>query len=57
MARITREKVDQKLLDLLPALRAFVPPATVFDKDTYSAFSDGRLHKWLLGETRQYAGD
>lgn len=45
---ITREEIDVALLDLLPELASFVPPASTFDKRVYSAFSDGRLHGWLI---------
>jgi len=40
---VTRERLDLTLLELVPALQRFVPPATVFDKMQYSAFADGRL--------------
>jgi nicotinamidase-related amidase len=35
---VTREFIDPALLDLLPPLTAFVPPAHVIDKTRYSAF-------------------
>ncbi|MGD9846064.1 MAG: cysteine hydrolase family protein [Variibacter sp.] len=35
----TREHLSPEMLDLLPALTRFVPPATVVDKMQYSAFS------------------
>lgn len=45
---VTRDRIeDQTLLDLMPDLQRFVPPATVFDKLIYSAFADGRLHRFL----------
>ena len=40
---VTRERLDPALLELVPALQKFVPPAIVFDKMQYSAFADGRL--------------
>jgi nicotinamidase-related amidase len=40
---VTRERLDLTLLELVPALQRFVPPATIFDKMQYSAFADGRL--------------
>lgn len=43
----TRERLDPRLLELMPALARFVPPAAVFDKMVYSAFADGRLHAAL----------
>lgn len=45
--RVTLDAMDLTLIDLLPELQTFVPPATYFDRTTYSAFADGRLHAWL----------
>jgi nicotinamidase-related amidase len=45
---VTRERIDPRLLDLMPTLVRFAPPALVFDKMTYSAFSDGRLVAELM---------
>jgi nicotinamidase-related amidase len=45
---VTRERVDAALLELIPALEKFVPPAGVFDKGVYSAFATGELHPFLL---------
>jgi nicotinamidase-related amidase len=44
---VTREFIDPSLLDLLPPLRSFVPPATIVDKGRYSAFIDSPLHSVL----------
>jgi len=44
---VTRDKVDPALLELMPALTRFVPPATVFDRQTYCAFTNGRLQAFL----------
>jgi nicotinamidase-related amidase len=44
----TREHVDERLLDLMPELQRFAPPAAVFDKLMYSAFSARKLRPWLL---------
>jgi nicotinamidase-related amidase len=44
---VTREFIDPSLLDLLPSLQSFVPPATVVDKGRYSAFIDSPLHSVL----------
>jgi nicotinamidase-related amidase len=41
---VTRERLDLRLLDLMPELQSFVPPARVLDKMVYSAFANGRLH-------------
>src|SRR2546423_12028951 len=43
----TREQLDERLLDLMPELHRFAPPAVVFDKMVYSAFATGELHPWL----------
>lgn len=48
-ANVTRRELDPALLDLVPALIRHVPPSLVFDKMTYSAFADGRLHAELAG--------
>ncbi|MDI1242348.1 MAG: cysteine hydrolase [bacterium] len=44
---VTLDRLNPELLDLLPSLDRFSPPAEKFDRTTYSAFADGRLHKWL----------
>jgi nicotinamidase-related amidase len=44
---VTRDKVDPALLELMPALARFVPPATVIDRQTYCAFTNGRLQAFL----------
>jgi nicotinamidase-related amidase len=40
---VTREQIGPKMLDLLPALARFAPPATVIDKMRYSAFAEPAL--------------
>jgi len=45
----TRTQLDAGLLHLIPPLANFAPPAKVFDKSSYSAFADGRLHRALAG--------
>ena len=45
---LTRDRIDPRLLDLLPPLAALVPPARVFDKPVYSAFHGGALHHHLV---------
>jgi hypothetical protein len=42
-AAVTRERLDPALLDLMPGLQRFVPPAVVFDKMVYSAFASREL--------------
>lgn len=44
---VTLDNLDPAFIDLVPELRKFVPPAAQFDRPTYSAFADGRLHAWL----------
>ena len=44
----TRDVLDPAALDLVPALARYVPPATVVDKSTYSAFFRSPLVEFLL---------
>jgi nicotinamidase-related amidase len=44
---VTRERLDPRLLDLVPPLTHFVPPAYVIDRQTYCAFGNGRLQTLL----------
>jgi len=39
----TRERLDPRLLELLPSLASLCPPATVIDKTRYSAFAESGL--------------
>jgi nicotinamidase-related amidase len=39
----TRECIDSKLLELMPPLARFCPPASVIDKTRYSAFAEPKL--------------
>jgi nicotinamidase-related amidase len=48
---MTRQALDPALLELVPALRRLVPPATVLDKYVNSAFANRRLVP-LLAERR-----
>jgi nicotinamidase-related amidase len=43
----TREQMSPKMLDLLPDLQQFVPPAVVLDKTRYSAFVETSLRAHL----------
>jgi nicotinamidase-related amidase len=43
----TRSALDPALLELVPALAHFAPPAKTIDKPVYSAFATGELHAWL----------
>jgi nicotinamidase-related amidase len=40
---LTRSQIDLALLDLIPELKGFVPPATIVDKMHYSPFTEPRL--------------
>lgn len=44
---VTRDRMDSALLDLVPPLQKFVPPAETFDRMQYSAFTSGGLHTRL----------
>lgn len=44
---MVRERLAPELLDLVPSLARFVPPARVFDKLTYSPWLSGTLHRAL----------
>ncbi len=39
----TLDRLDHRLVDLMPELARFAPPAPVFDKPVYSAFAGRRL--------------
>jgi nicotinamidase-related amidase len=41
---ITRQTLDLSLLELMPVLQRYVPPARILDKPVYSAFASGALH-------------
>src|SRR3954452_1567196 len=43
----TRDRLDPRLLDVMPPLARLVPPARVFDRAVYSAFAGHRLHEHL----------
>jgi nicotinamidase-related amidase len=44
---VTRLSLDLSMLDLMPALQRYVPPAKILDKQVYSAFANGILHREL----------
>ena len=46
---VTLERLNPEMLELIPPLQRLTPPAEQFDRTTYSAFADGRLHNWLRG--------
>lgn len=43
----TRGRMDPELLEILPELAKFAPPATVIDKTRYSSFAEPHLHAHL----------
>jgi nicotinamidase-related amidase len=43
----TLERLHPDLVNLVPRLAAFAPPATIFDKRVYSPWHDGALHNLL----------
>jgi nicotinamidase-related amidase len=47
----TQQELSEGMLELMPELRRFAPPARVHDKHVYSAFADGTLIE-LLREAR-----
>ncbi len=46
----TRTELDPALLDLVPALRSYTPPAQVFDRPVYSALGGRRLNAHLAAD-------
>jgi nicotinamidase-related amidase len=44
---VTRERLNPHMLELAPPLARYVPPANVIDRQTYCAFSNGRLSQFL----------
>lgn len=46
-AAVTLENIDNRLVELLPPLARFVPPAQVLDKRVYSPWTEGRLDAQL----------
>lgn len=47
---MTLERLGPDMVDLVPSLKALVPPARIFDKMTYSPWTTGELHRVLAGE-------
>lgn len=48
-SRLTLEQVDLSLIELVPSLARFVPPAKVIDKKVYSPWTEGTLDAMLRG--------
>jgi nicotinamidase-related amidase len=44
---LTAERIEPRLLELVPPLARLVPPAAVFDKYVYSPFANPALKSWL----------
>ncbi len=44
---MTRGRIDPRLLDLIPSLARFVPPAVIIDKHVYSPFVERGLPRFL----------
>lgn len=47
---MTLQRLDAGLVELVPALARFVPPARMLDKPVYSPWHDGRLHRQLQAD-------
>jgi nicotinamidase-related amidase len=50
-ADITLANIDAGLVDLLPELQRYVPPAKVLDKHVYSPWTEGLLDTQLRGSS------
>jgi nicotinamidase-related amidase len=48
--QMTLEHLDRCIVDVVPELQRFAPPARIFDKMTYSPWAAGRLHRVLQQE-------
>jgi nicotinamidase-related amidase len=46
-SNVTRDRLDDRLLNLMPELERHLPPASAFDKLVYSAFASAELHRFL----------
>lgn len=44
---MTLERLAPELLDIVPELQGFAPPARLIDKHVYSPWADGQLHAML----------
>ena len=47
---MTGEHLPREMIEVVPSLKKFIPPARCFDKRVYSPWFDGRLHNVLSGE-------
>jgi nicotinamidase-related amidase len=48
-AEVTLANIDTELVDLMPTLARFAPPARILDKHVYSPWTEGRLDTILAG--------
>lgn len=48
-AEVTLSRIDPGLIELMPQLRRFVPPAKLVDKHVYSPWTEGQLDALLHG--------
>jgi nicotinamidase-related amidase len=48
-AEVTLANINEDLIELMPTLAQFVPPAKVLDKHVYSPWTEGRLDAMLTG--------
>ena len=48
-AEVTLENIDNQLVDLMPTLSRFAPPAKILDKRVYSPWTEGELDMMLAG--------
>ena len=48
-AEVTLANIDPELVDLMPSLARFAPPAKILDKHVYSPWTEGRLDGMLTG--------
>jgi nicotinamidase-related amidase len=46
-SHVTRGQIDNRLIELVPVLARYAPPAAIFDKAVYSAFGNPELHHHL----------
>lgn len=47
---MTLHALPKEMVEVIPSLRKFIPPARIFDKTTYSPWTSGQLHRILSQE-------